>query len=246
MDRGLWVTWYDLPEEGRDAYLSWLHQIYIPQVLKWPGVLWGAHYMEVEKAKRPVSKRETGTLKRSTDPAVPTGTTYILVFGAECADAFGNPVPDAFHAALPEADRKMLAHRTQARVSIMSESGRVIGPAEKNYQAGMLLAPCIQFGTYNIDWQHEEEMLALYAQKRLPTMGAMSGCIRTRKLGGVTGWAKHGVLYEFESLEVRNTHFFGHEESDPATKARFDLLVSRLTHAPGSASLACRIWPQAS
>jgi hypothetical protein len=108
----------------------------------------------------------------------------------------------------------------------------------------MLLAPCIQFGTYNIAWQHEEEMLALYVQKRLPTMGEMSGCIRTRKLAGVSGWNKHGVLYEFTSLEARNSHFFGHEESDPATKARFDLLVSRLTHAPGSATLACRIWPQ--
>ena len=24
-DRGLWITWYDLPEEGREAYVTWLH-----------------------------------------------------------------------------------------------------------------------------------------------------------------------------------------------------------------------------
>ena len=49
MDRGIWVTWYDLPEDGRESYFSWLHQSYIPGMLKRPGFLWGAHYAEVEK-----------------------------------------------------------------------------------------------------------------------------------------------------------------------------------------------------
>ncbi len=34
MDSGLWITWYDLPDQGRDDYLSWLHQTYIPAMLK--------------------------------------------------------------------------------------------------------------------------------------------------------------------------------------------------------------------
>lgn len=29
-DRALWITWYDLPAEGRDAYLKWAHETYIP------------------------------------------------------------------------------------------------------------------------------------------------------------------------------------------------------------------------
>lgn len=241
-DPGLWVTWYDLPEDGRDDYLAWLHDQYIPKVLGRSGVLWGAHYAEVPQELRPKSKRETGTLKRTQDTAVPNGSKYILVFGAYCADVFGNPVPSSFNASLDERDRTFLSMRIAPRVSVMSESGRVNGPEASGYPDGMLLAPCIQFGTYNIDWQHEEDMLALYVEKRLPTMGNMAGCVRTRKLSGVSGWAKHGVLYEFVSLEARNTHFFGHEEVDPATKARFDQLVARLTHAPGSANLATRIW----
>ena len=40
-DKGLWITWYDLPADGRDAYLSWLHENYIPQILGRRGVLWG-------------------------------------------------------------------------------------------------------------------------------------------------------------------------------------------------------------
>jgi len=43
-DRGLWVTWYDLPDNGRDPYLSWLHESYLPAQLKRPGYLWAAHY----------------------------------------------------------------------------------------------------------------------------------------------------------------------------------------------------------
>jgi len=43
-DRGLWVTWYDLPDNGRDVYLSWLHETYLPSLLKRPGYLWAAHY----------------------------------------------------------------------------------------------------------------------------------------------------------------------------------------------------------
>jgi len=50
LDRGLSITWYDLPAEGRDAYLAWLHEVYMPEVLRRPGVLWGGHYAEVEKA----------------------------------------------------------------------------------------------------------------------------------------------------------------------------------------------------
>src|SRR5450756_2854312 len=48
-DRGLWVTWYDLPAEGRDAYLSWLHGTYLPALLKRPGILWAAHYATRER-----------------------------------------------------------------------------------------------------------------------------------------------------------------------------------------------------
>ena len=44
VDRGIWMTWYNLPQQGRDEYLQWLHGHYIPNMLKLPGYLWGAHY----------------------------------------------------------------------------------------------------------------------------------------------------------------------------------------------------------
>ena len=51
VDNAIWISWYDLKEDGRDAYLAWLHEIYIPLLLRRPGFLWAAHYASVDKAR---------------------------------------------------------------------------------------------------------------------------------------------------------------------------------------------------
>ena len=44
MDRAFWITWYDLPDNGREQYLDWLHETYIQKITARPGVLWAAHF----------------------------------------------------------------------------------------------------------------------------------------------------------------------------------------------------------
>ena len=107
MDRGIWITFYDLPEAGRDAYLSWAHETYIPQLLKRPGYLWAAHYATVDKSARKTGARDTRNTVE--DPAVPRGGQYLLIVGGEDADVFGKPVPSKLHAHLPAADGTSLA-----------------------------------------------------------------------------------------------------------------------------------------
>src|SRR6185369_3156342 len=80
-DRGLWVTWYDLTEKDRDAHLSWVHGNYIPKMMKKPGFLHAAHYENAGVPPAPI-------LRHTTDPSVPTGNGYILIFGAETPHAF--------------------------------------------------------------------------------------------------------------------------------------------------------------
>ena len=240
MDGGLWITWYDLPAEGRGAYLSWLHETYMPKILRRPGILWGAHYAEIEKPAGPPFPRP---INHTHDSSVPIGGRYILLFGAEYPAVFGNPVPSALNAALPETSRKMLSMRIGERVNIMAETGRVEGPDAKAQQAGMMPANCIQLGTYNTSWQDEEDMLAWYMQGRLPALRVMPGCVRTRTLVSASGWAKHGVLYEFSSLEIRNKNFDRLKDKPAEVKAWGDQVIPRLVHAPTSPNLACRIWP---
>ena len=240
MDRALWITWYNLPANGRDEYLAWLHASYMPALLKRPGYLWAAHYASVGEDRIP--RRSSGNKYTTTDPAVPAGDRYILLAGAADSNVFGDPLPADWHANLPIADRKMLALREGERVNIMCEAARVEGPAAASYKEGMALGPCIQIGTFQAKWQDEFEALKWYAQWRMPAMQKLAGCIRARKLASVAGWAKGSILYEFTSFEARNHFLHSHEDGD-ANRVWSDKVVASLTHAPGSANVAERTWP---
>jgi hypothetical protein len=186
-----------------------------------------------------------GRLKPTTDPTVPIGDRYILVFGGSSPHVFVNPAPAAFHASLTDADRKMLAMRMGERSNIMMVEGQVYGPDGKNRADDMAFSPAIQIGSFNAgSYQDEDELSAWYAQWRLPrSMGTLAGCVQVRKLVSVSGWAKHACFYEFTSLEARNQHYIDHENSNPEMEAWTDRVVRKLVHAPGSPNLARRIWP---
>ena len=233
-DRGLWATWYDLPEAGRSDYLSWAHGTYIPALLKRPGYLWAAHYTAIPDAT-------AARVKHTDDSAVGTGSSFILVVGGEDSNVFGKPAPAELYASLSEADKKMLAMRTGERTNIFAEASRVTGPGAKDYKGGMTLAPCIQFGSYNIDQKLEVDILAWYAQLQMPALAVSEGCVRTRKLASVSGWAKMGILYEFASVELREKRMGGGRGGGAPHK--WSSSVKQLIHAPGSPNVARRIWP---
>lgn len=241
MDHALWITWYDLPEDGRSDYLLWLHETYIPAILGRPGILYGAHYAEV------VRKSFVRPMHGSDDRSIPSGHQFILMFAAEHAHVFGDPVSGDHNAALPASSRKMLALRIGERSNVMAEAARVAGKALPHYESGMLMAPCIQIGSFNFPWQQEEELLKWFAQWRMPTVAALPGCVRIRKLASVSGWAKHGVIYEYESVAARNRDYPMHEDAYPEMKAWSDKVVEQIIHPPpGTGALATRIWPPVS
>ncbi len=136
--------------------------------------------------------------------------------------------------------------RIGERVNIMAEAGRVEGQAAKKYQGGMALGPFIQLGSYNCARQEEEEMQAWYSQVRMPAMATTpGGGIRIRKLVSASGWAKHAVLYEFESLKAKHD-YFALDKNRPDFKPWVDWVAKSLVHVPGSANIANRIWPPVS
>ena len=124
MSSGFWITWCNLPEQGRDEYLSWLHGTYIPKVLARPGVLSAAHYASEATVPMP----RAGRLKPTADPTVPIGDRYSLIAGGSSPHVFVDPPPAEFHATLSDQDRKMLAMRIGERSNIMIIEGQVYGP----------------------------------------------------------------------------------------------------------------------
>ena len=241
MDRGLWISWYNLPDSGREPYLAWLHGAYIPRLLARPGVLWAAHYASEENV---VLSGAKGRLGHAKSGAVPVGDRYIMLFGANDAHVFVNPTPAEFHAELPQQDKKMLAMRLAERSMIAAEEARALGPEAKRPEPDVAPGPCIQIGSFNAGaYEDEDELAAWYAQWRFPCMEALPGCIRIRKLVSVSGWAKHAVIYEFVSAAARNQKFIDHEKVNPEKEAWTDKVVRKLVHAPGSPNLASRIWP---
>jgi hypothetical protein len=238
-DRGMWITWYDLPMEGRDAYFSWLHGTYLPGLLKRPGYLWAAHYasQDLEGGTENATR-----YKHVDDPRVGKGYHYMLLIAATDATVFGDPVPSVLHAALPEQAKKMLAMRVGERVNIFTEAGRREGRALGAYKEGMTGAPCVQIGSFDCALEYEEEMHAGYVLQRMPKMCATPSCVRTRKLNSVAGWAKHGIIYEFASKEGFDRDYGPAVANSPLGLNGYSV-VPNLVHAPNGPNSALRIWP---
>ena len=39
MDNGIWATWYNLDETGKEGHINWLHNDYLPNILTHDGVV---------------------------------------------------------------------------------------------------------------------------------------------------------------------------------------------------------------
>lgn len=235
MDRGIWATWYDLPDKGREEYLAWLHEVHLPEALKRPGYLWAAHVHNAWDEEHEAHKKKV--LTWTDDPAVPTGNEYLLLFGAELPTTFLDPGPAQLAEKWSAEEREMLTRRIGARQSIFMERARIEGYEVNTRAPGITPGPAIQVGTFNTALEHEEELGSWYAQVRMPRLKKMEGCVGARNLVSVAGWPKHSIMYEWISLESLKKNFT--TESIPRSRQA----VSNLVHAPGSPTLGQRIWP---
>ena len=230
------VSWYDLTPATLRRYCDWLHETYITEMLAVPGVLGAAHY-EVDQNEKPLPH-----LRHTQDASLPQGGSHIFILTARDAHVLAGLTP--FRRKPGAKERRMLALRVGERVNIFTEEARALGPEAKRREGRYTLAPGIQIGNFNSGtWQDEDELLSWYAHLRLPNFASLPGGICIRKMASVSGWAKHGVLYEFTSLEARAENFRAHEAADRKRSAWTHDVVSKLVHAPGSPAVAQRIWP---
>ena len=242
MDNGLWTTWYDLADAGRDAYLDWLHGEHLPEIMRWPGIAWAAHYEITGGGERMQAIHDR--LVHTEDSDVGNGTQFLMLAGATSPHVFADPRIDEWENTLDDPAKSMLARRTGTRSCILVQEEFVTGPEYDVRPAGTTPGPAIQMGSFRTQTVEDEfDLAAWYAQYRLPHMSRMPGCIATRKLVSVAGWAKHSVLYEFTSLDARQQHFQNHESLALDDKEWTNKIITYTVHAPGSPSVGKRLWP---
>ena len=233
MDRGIWATWYDLPEQGKEEYLTWLHEVHIAEMLSRPGYLWAAHVQNIVTPEREESINSR--LIHTDDPSVTTGNGFLLLYGAENPHTFVDPSPAELAASMTAETRALLGRRIAPRSCIFVEVARVNGPEAKTRAPGITPGPVIQLGTFNINaLENEDELSAWYARSRWSLLTPMPGCVGARKLVSISGWAKHAILYDFVSLEAVEKHFVDTGEWSQR-------VIRNLIHAPHSPSLGVRI-----
>jgi len=243
MDQAIWATWYDLPEGDKQNYLNWLHQCHLPELLQRPGYIWAAHY-EITgggESMQVISDR----LVRPDENEIGGGTNYVVLVAAASPHVFFKPcVLDVF-ADMDSTSKEMLALRQGGRTNIFIEEARLNGPEFDQMAPGTTPGPAIQMGSFRVRSLEEEfDLGCWYAQYRFPAMARMPGCIATRKLVSVVGWAKHAVLYEFTSLEERLNAFEKHEALGLNDTEWTNRIHEYTIHVPGSPSIGKRIWPQ--
>lgn len=246
MDNAIWATWYDLPEDGRDEYLDWLHGEYLPGLRSRPGVMWSAHYRsDGGGAAMQALRGEIFPRHDYGGIDVGDGTQFLMLVGA--SEPWTLLAPSIFdeQAALTGTARAMLDRRQGVRPCLFSVFARVDGPEVDRRAFGTTPGPAIQMGSFRtVALENEYDVGAWYAQHRLPAMARMPGCIGARTMLSVAGWAKYSVLYEFTSLAARMENFEEGHESMALDTAQWTGRVVRYTmHAPGSPTVAERIWP---
>jgi hypothetical protein len=244
MDQGVRAVWYDLEDTAEAAYLAWLHGHYLPEIMARPGILWAAHYeitgggAHMDKIGDVLPRMDEGE-----NADVGTGTQYLLLIGAGSPHVFFKPDFDQLEQE-NAAVRDQIALRQGARTCVFTEEARVNGPEFDYRTHDSTPGPAIQMGSFRTRTVADEfDLAGWYANYRMPAMARMPGCIATRKLVSVAGWAKHSVMYEFLSLEARAEHFQSHESLALDETVWTSRIIKYTVHAPGSPSVGRRIWP---
>ena len=243
MDTGIWATWYDVDDNALDDLHNWLHGTYLPFLKQLPGIAWVAHYRERGGG---AGMKKVGEMVERPSEDIGNGTQFLILVGASTPQVFFNPL--IYDIEKREEFSAQLAKRKGLRSAIFAEQTRVNGPSAHLRTPGTTPGPAIQMGAFRARTIEDEiDLGCWYAQYRLPHMAHTQACISARKLLSVVGWAKHSILYEFTSLEGRMQDFEdGHEDLALDPKEWTGRVVEYTIHAPGSPTVAERIWPPVS
>ena len=244
MDDAIWAIWYDLEDNNDQEYFDWMHNDYLPFIQSKTGCLWAAHY-KAGANEGTGMKAIRDNLPRVSDD-IGQGSQYIQLIGAaSIATLTGN---EKFVNNRGICQQAQLKKRKDIRECLFQVVSRVDGPETNLKTPATTPGPVIQMGSFRTKTIDDEfDVCSWYTQHRLPAIARLSGCIAARTMLCAAGWAKFSVLYEFTSLEDRRKNFEEKHEAMGLTDDKWTHKIHNYTvHAPGSPSVAERLWPPVS
>ncbi|MFC1892377.1 hypothetical protein ACFLZT_08305 [Thermodesulfobacteriota bacterium] len=233
------AEWFDINDANKGAFIDWFHGVYLPELQAQTGISWVGNYaIVVPKGKGNSRKQETD------DPAVPPGRDYVVLTAAPSASVYfqKNNVIEALEAKYGSE----LGQRENYREAVFVEEESVPGPERRALPSGTGAPPAMQLGNYNtVTPEDDLELARWYRQERFPRLSVTQGMIQGRKLLSIAGWPKHGVLWEFTSMEEEEYSFeprFVAADREENWQGRH--VLEYVVHGPYGPHAGRRIWPE--
>lgn len=242
--QALRAEWYDIDLSDKGPFLLWLHAEYLPRLSKIAGVVWVGHYEIAEKVPASPVKSNRPSRQETSDPAVPTGSQFVLLTATADLDLL--LLPSSALARMESDAAARLAIRKAYRDAVFIEEECIQGPSNGEFPS-TAAPPAMQLGNFIVRTPADERELARYYRlHRFPQIAATSGCIRGRKLLSVAGWPKHGILYEFTSMNPGDELFESRfNNAIPGKTWTGPHVLSYVVHAPNAPHAGRRLWPEA-
>ena len=237
------VEWFDIRNENRNRLYKWLHEFFLKYLQSQSGINWVAHYEIVPHPQTPYIKNAPPK-KEIKHKNIPPGRENLIITSANSAYVFFGPQNELNN--IEKKYESNLSMRDNYRSAVFIEEESINGPEQNKKPLGLGGPPAMQFGSYNVDTINDDVELAnWYRGERFPRLAVTRGMIRGRKLLSITGWAKHGVFWEFAEME-ENEYSFEHRfiEADRGEDWNGRHVLEYVTHSPGSPHAGKRVWPK--
>jgi hypothetical protein len=237
------AEWFDLEDATRAGTLDWLHQTYLPAVRAASGVGWVGHY---ETVKTPSKRYIEGAPEKveTTDPTIPVGSQNVVLTAGLSTEVFFGQNNDLDQLAADHAEG--LSALKNYRSAVYIEEQVINSPEQRASPYGMGPPPAMQIGHYNTNTPEDDiELARWYRSERFSRVSVTPGMVRGRKMLSVSGWAKHGVLWEFTDLpegDYSFEHRFVAAARDDEWSGRH--VLDYVTHCYGSPNAGRLIWPK--
>ncbi|MEE2745949.1 MAG: hypothetical protein VX617_03595 [Pseudomonadota bacterium] len=236
------AEWFDLAKDEKDQIWRWLHNEYLPVMQSTSGVSWIGHY-EIEKHPDRPYIDGAPMKKQTSDLSVPKGWENVILTAAISPEVFFGPNNSIDR--LIAANTQKLEKRENFRDAVFIEELVINSPEQHIMPYGMGPPPAMQLGNYNTDTPEDQlELAKWYREERFPRVSVSRGMIRGRKMLSITGWPKHGVLWEFTELPQGEFSFEPRfVEADRSENWQGRHVLEYVTHAPGSPHAGRLVWP---